>query len=218
KEVTVRMTILKDNPNRPDKPGETGMFIDYVEFTKTGSQAGQGEGSETPEPGAGKADWTGFTMVDSADKLDFTANSYEYKSVCYIENRGVETRNATIEIVSSDEVNFAYKLKTEEYYDDASYNNAKEEIGKNPKYSYDDSTRTITKTYSEVDTMTFAEFKDDMCFPKDEIDEDRSWTYTDKKLGVKDGVIQMAFTENYTRTDDTSKHTYYYTITLTPQK
>ena len=33
-DVTVRMTILKDNPNRPDKPGETGMYIDYVEFTK----------------------------------------------------------------------------------------------------------------------------------------------------------------------------------------
>ncbi|MDE5614261.1 MAG: hypothetical protein K2I74_06395 [Treponemataceae bacterium] len=38
-EVTVRMTILKDSP---DKSGETGMFIDYVEFTKAGSQAGQG--------------------------------------------------------------------------------------------------------------------------------------------------------------------------------
>ena len=33
-DVTVRMTILKDNPNRPDKLGETGMYIDYVEFTK----------------------------------------------------------------------------------------------------------------------------------------------------------------------------------------
>ncbi len=33
-EKTVKVQIVKDDPNKPNKPGETGMALDFIQFTK----------------------------------------------------------------------------------------------------------------------------------------------------------------------------------------
>ncbi|MDE7227816.1 MAG: hypothetical protein K2N31_05820 [Treponemataceae bacterium] len=222
KEVTVRMTILKDNPNRPDKPGETGMFIDYVEFTKTGSQAGQG-GSETPEPGAGKADWTGFTMVDSADELDFKIGTYEMKCADFEEYQGktkFDTMIYDVEI-SADTVVLREKSRIRVYGNQEDYDIKKASIKDIDGYSWEDSTRTIIRTYSDVsnESMSLSEFKEEFfSFSEDVVEDNYSRILTDKKLGRKNGVIQASCTETICETEVERTEKYYYIITLTPQK
>ena len=218
-EVTVRMAILKDSP---DKSGETGMYIDYVEFTKTGSQAGQGD-SDTSEPGAGKADWTGFIMVDSADELDFKAGTYEMKCASFEEYQGktkFDTMIYDVEIIANTAV-LREKSRIRVYSNQEDYDVKKASVKDIDGYSWEDSTRTITRTYSDVsdESMPLSEFKEEFfSFPEDAVEDDYSRTHTDKKLGRKNGVIQASCTETIRKTEVERTEKYYYTITLTPQK
>ncbi|MDE6351157.1 MAG: hypothetical protein K2K67_09170 [Treponemataceae bacterium] len=185
------------------------------------------DNDEEPTEENGQADWSGFTMVDSVDKLDFKVGKYEYTEVSNIEYESISMSMIGInmvEISSSGETTVTKISRAQKYNDDVSYNEAKKEIIGTKSFSYDDSTRTITKTYSEGNSTTFPTLsfalKELYFFPEDEINDNYSSTYTDKKLGNKDGVIQASYTETHTRIEGTTKdtETYHTIITLTPQK
>ncbi|MBD5428395.1 MAG: hypothetical protein HDR39_03580 [Treponema sp.] len=193
-------------------------------FGNGGSQAGQGgSGGETTEPGAGKADWTGFTMVDSADELDFKAGTYEMKCASFEEYQGktkFDTMIYDVEIIANTAV-LREKSRIRVYSNQEDYDVKKASVKDIDGYSWEDSTRTITRTYSDVsdESMPLSEFKEEFfSFPEDAVEDDYSRTHTDKKLGRKNGVIQASCTETIRKTEVERIEKYYYTITLTPQK
>lgn len=191
-------------------------------FGKDGSQGGQGEasGSEVPEPSVGKADWTGFTMVDSADKLDFKVGAYEVKCISFEEYQG-KTKSDTMIYdveISTNAVVLREKARIRVYSDQEDYDIKKASVKDIDGYSWEDSTRTIIRTYTEVsdESLSFSEFKEEFfSFPEDIVEDNYSRTHTDKKLGSKNGVIQASHTETIVKTEIEK---YYYIITLTPQQ
>ena len=199
-------------------------------FGNGGSQAGQGgSGGETTEPGAGKADWTGFTMVDSADELDFKAGTYEMNEVGISEYKGkillVRTEMRMVEILSDKSVVVSRKSVVKKYNDDAFYESDKRYYEEDSKeegydYVYDDSTRTITRTWSSNSySLLLSAFKEEFfSLPQNE----HGTTYSELKLGSnKNSVIQMSFVMDDIWTEDdgtVETEKWYFTTTLTPQK
>ena len=216
-ETTVQMTILKDNPDPSKKNGETGMYIDYVEFTK----------SAVPEDG--KPDWTGFTMVDSVDKLDFTFSTYNMQEVWSTEYEGetpyVGTELYTVKVAAENEMSVTRKSTIRKYNnaavyaEDKAYYEEEEDKYGDCTRTYDDSTRTITILYPEKPySQSLSEFKKAfLSLPKDE----QGTAYHSLKLGQHSGIIQVSYICDNTWTEDdgtveTDKS--YFTTTLKPQK
>lgn len=216
-ETTVQMTIQKDNPDPSKKPGETGMFIDYVEFTK----------SVVPENG--KPDWTGFKMVDSVDKLDFTFSTYNMQEVWSTEYKGetpyVGTELYTVKVATENEISVTRKSTIRKYNnaavyaeDKVYYEEEKDKYGDCTR-TYDDSTRTITILYPEKPySQSLSGFKQAfLSLPEDEA----GTAHRDLKLGQHSGIIQVSYICDNTWTEDdgtVETDTTYFTTTLTPQK
>ncbi|MBD5426409.1 MAG: hypothetical protein HDR38_02490 [Treponema sp.] len=199
-------------------------------FGNGGSQAGQGGSvGETAEAGAGKADWTGFTMVDSADELDFTVGTYEMSEVWSTEYEGespyVGTELYTVKVAAENEINVTRKLTISKYNnaavyaDDKAFYEEEEDKYGDCTRTYDDSTRTITILYPEKPySQSLSEFKKAfLSLPKDE----QGTAYHSLKLGQHSGIIQVSYICDNTWTEDdgtVETAISYFTTTLTPQK
>ena len=216
-ETTVQMTIVKDNPDPAQKIGETGMYIDYVEFTNS------------VVPKDGKPDWTGFKMVDSVDKLDFSSSTYNMKESWSKEYQEktlyIAAELYTVKVTAENEMTVTHKSTVRKYNDAAIYANDKSDYEEEEdKYgdcirTYDDSTYTITILYPEQPySQSLSAFKEEfLSLPKDEY----GTAYRDLEVGSKSGIIQASYICDSTWTeDDGTEETekLYFTTTLTPQK
>ncbi len=186
------------------------------------------DNEESAEEGS-NADWTGFTMVDSADKLDFKVGTYEMKRVGSREYKEktlfVETDMYVVEILPAENVSITRKSTIEKINDDAYYAHEKEdwkEYCKEKGYTctFNDSTRTITVTYpDEPDFQSLSDFKKDWISPEEDSEK---ITYSDIKFGSnKNGIIQASYSMHHTwsESDGTvGSNTTHITTTLTPQK
>ncbi|MDE6773708.1 MAG: hypothetical protein K2J14_03690 [Treponemataceae bacterium] len=176
----------------------------------------------------GQADWNGFTMVDSVDKLDFKVGTYEMKEAASREYKGETLLTGTniyaVKILSTESVTITQKSTVEKYNDDAYYASEKEDweeycTKKGYTCTCNDSTRTITITYpDEPRSQSLSDFKKDWISPESDDNE----TYSDIKLGSnKNGVIQASYNMNHTWTESdgsVGSNTTHITITLTPKK
>ncbi|MDE5613602.1 MAG: hypothetical protein K2I74_03015 [Treponemataceae bacterium] len=179
--------------------------------------------NEEPTEENGQADWSGFTMVDSVDKLDFKVGKYELKAMQYAD-RGTFTNCQDVEIVSAEMVTVKDKFGITKFNNKSDYEEAKAWYEGKGDFddimTTDDNTLTITMTYSDdPESMSLSNFKKDF-FPEEDIYADYSETYTDKKYGSKNGVIQMSYTTTYIASERDGGQTeiYHCIITLTPQK
>lgn len=181
------------------------------------------DNDEEPTEENGQADWTGFTMVDSVDKLDFKVGKYELKEMSYAD-WSTSTSCYDIEIVSAEMVTVKDKFDITKYNNKADYEEHKAWYERKGDFddimTTDDNTFTITMTYSDESTsMSLSKFKKRF-FPEEDIYADYSETYTDKKRGSKNGVIQMSYTTTYVASERDGGQTeiFHCIVTLTPQK
>lgn len=187
------------------------------------------DNDEEPAEENGQADWSGFTMVDSVDKLDFKVGTYEMKEAGSREYKGETLLTGTniyaVKILSTESVTITQKSTVEKCNDDAYYASEKEDweeycTKKGYTYTFNDSTRTITITYpDEPRSQSLSDFKKDWISPEE---DPGKTTYSDKKLGSnKNGVIKASYSMNHTWTESdgsVGSNTTYIAITLTPQK
>lgn len=181
--------------------------------------------NEEPTEGNGQADWSGFTMVDSVDKLDFKVGTYEMKEAASREHKFVGTATYAVKILSAESVTVTQKQMVEQWHDEADYAYEKEdweEYCKEEGYTcaYNDSTHTITVTYLEKPrSQSLSDFKKNRFSPEE---DPGKTTYSDIKLGSnKSGVIKASYSMNHIwkEVDGTVRtNITHITITLTPQK
>ncbi|MDE7140431.1 MAG: hypothetical protein K2O09_06730 [Treponemataceae bacterium] len=181
------------------------------------------DNDEEPTEENGQADWSGFAMADSVDKLDFKVGKYELKEMQYAD-MGTYTGCYDIEILSAEMVTVKDKFDITKFNNKTDYEKRKAWYESKGDFddimTTDDNTLTITMTYSDDPYSTsISSFKKDF-FPEEDIYADYSETYTDKKCGSKNGVIQMSYTTTYTASaaDGGQTQTYHCIVTLTPQK
>ena len=188
--------------------------------------------TEEEFPKGGKPDWSGFTMVDSVDKLDFTSSTYNMQEVWSTEYEGetpyVGTEMYTVKVTAENEMTVTRKSTVRKYNDAAIYAHDKSYYEEEDKYgdcirTYDDSTRTITILYPEKPySQSLSAFKKEfLSLPENEYGRDYREEYHDLKIGSKSGIIQVSYIcDNAWTEDDGSEETdkTYFTTTLTPQK